>query len=720
LSVRETMTPPTPREQELQRELQRTYEHLSDITSRLLLANEAAEAALSSHDRTELSQRFLTVAARGTEVRRAAIFLADGGGLSVGATVGLDEDELDVLAASQPDIDACHAALESGQMYVVDPSLLTEDALAASETEDLGAEDEEASESEDGEDGEEAEEAESDDSSESALDDSAGDAAAEEDGEAEADADADGEVEEVDADASPAFFGVYLPVVLDDQAIAVLALGERVGRRRYDHDMLVFLRYVLRNLAGALHRSLLIERDAERLRELDALLRVSRQITSTLDLDAVLRAVVNTVAAVVENNRAEIVLLKGDRPVLRAVSGMTRLDPDQVDLFQLAPVFEYLRLRPERVQISAESLEGDEKPPGADVFAEYFSKQQMRSFMALPLRDDQGLLGFLCIESNQDAWEIEAAEGDALEVLAAQTTVAIRNATLYSEIPLRGVALPMSRLRHALGNLSPRGRVIAGAVAAVALLGVLLPIMPERAGGAAEVRPLRFLGARTPTEGVVGQVLVKGGEEVKRGQPLAVIEDYDLATRVAALQGDVEVTRRSLAEARRRGDEAAWRSEQIRLAALERGLVFERRRERGTLLTAPFDGQVLELDLAQRVGQHLEAGESFCTVAALNRMSADFEVSETQIGRVRVGQRLGLKVMAFPTRMFHGRVTEVGWTGHPTISGEARFVVRAEVENPDRALRPGMTGIGRADVARRSVAGLVMEPVRRAIMLGWW
>jgi hypothetical protein len=31
----------------------------------------------------------------------------------------------------------------------------------------------------------------------------------------------------------------------------------------------------------------------------------------------------------------------------------------------------------------------------------------------------------------------EAAEGDTLSVLAAQTTVAIRNATLYSEIPLR-------------------------------------------------------------------------------------------------------------------------------------------------------------------------------------------------------------------------------------------------------------------------------------------
>ena len=75
-------------------------------------------------------------------------------------------------------------------------------------------------------------------------------------------------------DSAP-FFGVYLPVVLGDEPLAELALGERVGRGPYDEDMLVFMRHVLRNFAGAVHRSLLIERDEERLRELDALLKVS-------------------------------------------------------------------------------------------------------------------------------------------------------------------------------------------------------------------------------------------------------------------------------------------------------------------------------------------------------------------------------------------------------------------------------------------------------------
>src|SRR5690348_15079759 len=113
MEPRDTLSPPAGREEELQRELVHAYEHLTEITSRLLLANEAAEATLSTHDRVELSERFLRVVAHGTAAARAGLFLAEGGGFSVGATLGLSAAEGEALVSSEPDMEACQRALDA-------------------------------------------------------------------------------------------------------------------------------------------------------------------------------------------------------------------------------------------------------------------------------------------------------------------------------------------------------------------------------------------------------------------------------------------------------------------------------------------------------------------------------------------------------------------------------------------------------------------------------
>lgn len=687
-------------EQELRRDLRLAYEQMTAITSRLLLASESAEAALLGEDRASISERFLHTTARGMEVRRAAMFLVDGDDISVAATFGIPAREDEPFAGNDSDLDACQTAVDTRRIHVVEDHLVAADvraAIAAGAGEPAG-------------DRDTAGEAEPDAEADDAEADDAEDAA-----EGEADEDDEGE-----ADDALASFGVYIPADLEGEVVAVMALGERAGGAVYQHEDLVFIVHLLRQFALTLHRCTLLERDEERLEELDALLKVSREITSTLDLDAVLRSVVNTVGAVVRNDRAEIALTRGNRLVLRAVSGMTRLDPDQVEIFKLATPLQYLRANPRRLHIGAADLGAAPPPAGHDVFEEYFSAQQMRSFMALPLEDDQGLLGFLCLESRQEAWDVDPAEGDTLSILAAQTTVAIRNATLYSEIPLRGVSLPVSRMRSWIGGLTARGRVVAALAGVVALLGLALPITPERAGGAAEVRPLRFQGVRALTEGVVNSVAVTGGEEVRRGQALGVIEDLDLSGRLAELRAQIEGARRDMAAARLAGDASTWRTSEIRIAGLESMLAVEQRRARGRVLTAPFAGQILELDLAQRVGQHLEAGESFCTVAALHRMAVDFEVSQDRISRVRVGQDVAVKAMSYPTRTFHGRVSEVGWRGRTDASGHTWFTVRAEVDNLDRKLRPGMTGVAKATVGRRPAGELLLAPLLRNLSMRLW
>jgi GAF domain-containing protein len=712
--------PPAP-DQDLQTELIRAYETLGQITSRLMLVNEAVEASLSSHERVEVAERFLQVTARGVEIARAAIFLVEGETFSVGATYGLGDEEIAQLPASDADVEACGEAVDSGKAYVVDGDLVTGDALEVVERGlygEPGPEEEEELGEDSGEEGEEAPDA-GDGTERAPAEGEAEDEGAAPAGEAEIGEDEEADPGESEAGAAPTF-GIYLPVRIEDEAIAILALGERTAGRTYTGEDLLFLSHLLRQFAVSIQRATLLERNAERLRETEALLRVSREITSTLDLDAVLRAVVNTAGAVVENDRAEIALLKGGRLVLSAISGATRVDADQTELFKLERPFEFLRLQPARMQIGMAVLESDDGRPGAAVFLEYFTSQDMRSFMALPLKDDQGLMGFLCLESRKESWDLEPGEGDALDILAAQTTMALRNAMLYSQLPLRGVAAPMARLRFRLGVMDPRTRRRWLAAAAALVLVLLLPIFPERAGGPVEVTPLHVQGARSPLDGVVTRVLVRGGESVRAGQTLAVVEDLELSGRLASLAAEAEASRSDVAAARQSGDFAAWRTGQIRLSALEGTLAFEERRAGGGRLAAPFDGQVLELDLARRVGQHLGQGEAFCTVARLDTVGADLFVSEERIGRVSLGQSVSVKVVSYPTRTFRGRVTEMGWEAEPDAKGTSRFLVRAVVANPGTMLRPGMTGAGRAVVGWRPLVLALFEPLARAAQLSWW
>src|SRR5262249_9411802 len=162
------------------------------------------------------------------------------------------------------------------------------------------------------------------------------------------------------------------------------------------------------------------------------------------------------------------------------------------------------------------------------------------------------------------------------------------NARLYSEIPLRGVSLPVSRARSWFRGLTGRGRVSAVLAGVGLVLGLGLAITPERAGGGGGGKPLPVQGGRGLPAGGAGPACGAGGETVQRGQTLAVVEDLDLAGRIAGLKAEIEGERRDLAAARLAGDVAAWRTHEIRVAGLENTLAIEERRADARVLSAPF------------------------------------------------------------------------------------------------------------------------------------
>jgi membrane fusion protein, heavy metal efflux system len=105
---------------------------------------------------------------------------------------------------------------------------------------------------------------------------------------------------------------------------------------------------------------------------------------------------------------------------------------------------------------------------------------------------------------------------------------------------------------------------------------------------------------------------------------------------------------------------------------------------RGALF-APFAGVVDSVSIA--TGEIVDPATPIFTVSDLSTVWVQADVAERDLGAVKVGDAVEVKVSAFPDRVFAGRVTYIP-DQIESATGMAK--VRCEVPNPDGALRVNM------------------------------
>jgi HlyD family secretion protein len=107
---------------------------------------------------------------------------------------------------------------------------------------------------------------------------------------------------------------------------------------------------------------------------------------------------------------------------------------------------------------------------------------------------------------------------------------------------------------------------------------------------------------------------------------------------------------------------------------------------------SPTDGIVLSraVDVGQTVAASLQAPTLFTIAEDLARMQIDTAVAEGDVGRLTEGMKATFTVDAFPGRQFNGVVRQVR-NAPTTTQGVVTYDAVIDVDNSDKALRPGMT-----------------------------
>jgi len=158
-----------------------------------------------------------------------------------------------------------------------------------------------------------------------------------------------------------------------------------------------------------------------------------------------------------------------------------------------------------------------------------------------------------------------------------------------------------------------------------------------------------------------------------------------------AMRGDPQPLQAAADGAKAQADAAAAQLAQARAAVRQIEVQLAK-----TTLTTPRAGLVLSRAIHE--GEQAAPGAALMTVGALDSVRLTFYIGETDIGRVRQGQRVNVTVDSFPGKQFQGQVTfiaqEAQFTPRNVQTKDERtttvFAVRVELANPDHALKPGM------------------------------
>ncbi|WP_045158886.1 efflux RND transporter periplasmic adaptor subunit [Stutzerimonas stutzeri] len=190
--------------------------------------------------------------------------------------------------------------------------------------------------------------------------------------------------------------------------------------------------------------------------------------------------------------------------------------------------------------------------------------------------------------------------------------------------------------------------------------------------------------------GTITDVQFQSGEKVSKGQAIVLLDSEMEQASLVSAEADLSLARLEFQRARSLLDrQAISRSEYDRLNAQSQKAEASVAQLRASLakkrILAPFSGTIgiRQVD----VGDYIAAGTPIATLQDLSTLYVDFFLAEKHVPLLALGQKVQLRVAAYPDERFEGVISAL----NPKVETTTRNVqVRAELANPDGRLLPGM------------------------------
>jgi membrane fusion protein, heavy metal efflux system len=269
----------------------------------------------------------------------------------------------------------------------------------------------------------------------------------------------------------------------------------------------------------------------------------------------------------------------------------------------------------------------------------------------------------------------------------------------------------------------------------------IAPVADQDVGGAVVASgkvtfdDLRVSHVFSPVTGRVVRIDAQPGQRVKKGAPLAAIESPDVGTAfsdVAKAHADLEAAERDYKRQKELFDAhaASQKDYEQSLDAYQKAKAeLSRAQKKAQLLSrgggadsvtqeytlrAPIDGEVVMRSISpgmEVVGQYSQGNAlELFTIGELDHVWVLADVFEMDLGRIKMGARATVRVVAYPNRIFEGKVDLVSGQLDPSTRTAK---VRCSIANPDRDLKPEMYATVSISVAERRALAIPRSAMLR-------
>jgi HlyD family secretion protein len=180
--------------------------------------------------------------------------------------------------------------------------------------------------------------------------------------------------------------------------------------------------------------------------------------------------------------------------------------------------------------------------------------------------------------------------------------------------------------------------------------------------------------------------------------------DYNAAVKRLKYEYDLEVAQANLDKANQ--DYNKWKDGPTPddVAAAKAKVAATQATLNQVWIKAPFNGTIT---LAYpQVGDQVANNTLAFRIDDLSSMFVDMQVSEVDIGQIKVGQEANVKFDALRNKMYHGKVNEVALIGDQS-GNVVNFIVTVQLTDVDKEVRSGMTTEVDIVVAQREDALLI-------------
>lgn len=260
-----------------------------------------------------------------------------------------------------------------------------------------------------------------------------------------------------------------------------------------------------------------------------------------------------------------------------------------------------------------------------------------------------------------------------------------------------------------------------------AILGVLLLAalfllrLPYRAEGNFIVRSEAVLYLTSPFDGYIDKVPVrtgdfvpKGGEIVSLNRAELLLEQSSAAAEIARYEREMEKARaaRQLAEMRIAESLALQSKARLDMVNYRLGVA---------VMRAAFDGVVVEGDLRERIGAPVKVGEPLYKLARLDGLYVEAEVNERDVEDILHSKRAEFSFVSQPKNTYKATVVAIEPAALAKKDANV-FLLRLKSDTaPEDWWRPGMTGVAKIEVEKRSLWWILTHRTVDFLRLKlWW